>query len=97
MQLEEILKKGYIRPSMSPWGAPLLFLKKKDGTLRLCMDFRQLNKVNVNNKWIDDLFDQLKNEKIFSKIDLRSGYHHVRIKEEDIKKTTFRTRCVLEY
>jgi hypothetical protein len=84
MQLEELMKKGYIRPSVSPWGAPILFVKKKDGTLRLCMDFKKLNKVVVNNKYpfpmIDDLFDQLKNEKIFSKIDLRSGYHQVRIK-----------------
>jgi hypothetical protein len=96
MQLEEILKKGYIHPSVSPWGAPVLFVKKKDGTLRLCIDFRQLNKVTMKNKYplprIDDLFDQLKDAKIFSKIDLRSGYHQVRIKEEDINKTTFRTR-----
>jgi hypothetical protein len=79
MQLEELLKKGYIHPSVSPWGAPVLFVKKKDGTLRLCIDFRQLNKVTVKNKYplprIDDLFDQLKDAKIFSKIDLRSGYH----------------------
>jgi hypothetical protein len=96
MQLEELLKKGYIRPSVSPWGAPILFVKKKDGTLRLCIDFRQLNKSTVKNKYplprIDDLFDQLRGENIFSKIDLRSGYHQVRIKEEDISKTTFRTR-----
>jgi hypothetical protein len=96
MQLEELLKKGYIRPSVSPWGAPVLFVKKKDGTLRLCIDFRQLNKVTVKNKYplprIDDLFDQLRGTKIFSKIDLRSGYHQVRIKEEDINKTAFRTR-----
>jgi hypothetical protein len=96
MQLEELLKKGYICPSVSPWGAPVLFMKKKDGTLRLCIDFRQLNKVTVKNKYplprIDDLFDQLKDAKIFSKIDLRSGYHQVRIKEEDISKTSFRTR-----
>jgi hypothetical protein len=96
MQLEELLKKGYICPSVSPWGAPVLFVKKKDGTLRLCIDFRQLNKVTVKNKYpfprIDDLFYQLKGENIFSKIDLRSGYHQVRIKEEDTRKTTFRTR-----
>jgi hypothetical protein len=77
MQLEELLRKGYIRPIVSPWGAPVLFVKKKDGTLRLCIDFRQLNKVTVKNKYplsrIDDLFDQLKDAKIFSKIDLRSG------------------------
>ena len=96
LQLEELLKKGYICPSVSPWGAPALFMKKKDGTLRLCIDFRQLNKVNVKNKYplsrIDDLFDQLKDVKIFSKIDLRSRYHQVRIKDEDINKTAFRTR-----
>jgi hypothetical protein len=69
------MKKGYIHPSVSPWGAPVMFMKKKDGTLRLCIDFRQLNKVTINNKYplsrIDDLFDQLKDAKIFSKIDLR--------------------------
>jgi hypothetical protein len=84
MKIEEFLKKGYIHPSVSPWGAPVLFVKKKDGTLRLCIDFRQLNKVTVKNKYhfprIHDLFDQLKDAKIFSKIDLRSGYHQVRIK-----------------
>jgi predicted aspartyl protease len=96
MQLEELLKKGYIHPSVSPWGAPVLFVKKKDGTLRMCIDFRKLNKVTIKNKYplpiIDDLFDQLKGARIFSKIDLRSGYHQVRIREEDINKTTFRTR-----
>jgi hypothetical protein len=96
MKLEELLKKGYICPSVSPWGAPILFVKKKDGTLKLCIDFRQLNKVTVKNKYplprIDDLFDQLKYENIFSKIDLRLGYHQVRIKDEDIRKTAFRTR-----
>jgi hypothetical protein len=79
MQLEEFLKKGYIRPSVSPWGAPILFVKKKDGTLRLFIDFRQLNKVTVKNKYplprIDNLFDQLKDVKVFSKIDLKSSYH----------------------
>jgi hypothetical protein len=96
LQLEEILKKGYIHPSVSPWGDPVLFMKKKDGTLRLCIDFQQLNKVTVKNKYplprIDDLFDQLKGARIFSKIDLRSGYHQLTLKEEDISKTTFRTR-----
>jgi hypothetical protein len=81
---------------MFPWGSPVLFIKKKDGTLRLCINFRQLNKVIVKNKYplsrIDDLFDQLKDAKIFLKIDLRSGYHQVRIKHEDINKTTFKTR-----
>jgi hypothetical protein len=96
MHLEELLKKGYIHLSVSPCGALVLFVKKKDGTLRLCIDFRQLNKVIVKNKYplpmIDDLFDQLKGTRIFSKIDLRSGYHQVRIKEEDTSKITFRTR-----
>ena len=79
LQLEELLKKGYIRPSVSPWGAPVFFVKNKDGTLRMCIEFRQLNKYTINNKYplsrIDDLFDQLRGAKIFSKIDLRSGYH----------------------
>jgi hypothetical protein len=96
LQLQELLRKGYICPSMSPWGASVLFMKKKDGTLRLCIDFRKLDKVTVKNKYplsrIDDLFDQLKDAKIFSKIDLKSGYHQVRIKDEDINKTAFRTR-----
>jgi hypothetical protein len=90
MQLEQLMKKGHIRPSISPWGAPILFLKKKDGTLRLCIDFRQLNKAIVKNKYplprIDDLFDQIRGAKIFSKIDLRSRYHQVRINEEDINR-----------
>jgi hypothetical protein len=84
MQLEDLLKKGYIHPSVSPWGSPVLFMKKKDGTLRLRINFRQLNKVTIKNKYplprIDDLFDQLKDARIFSKIDLRIGYHQVRIK-----------------
>jgi hypothetical protein len=96
MQLEELMKKGYIRPSVSPWGALVLFMKIKYGTLRLCIDFRQLSKATVKNKYplpmIDDLFDQLKDAKTFSKIDLKPGYHQVRIKEEDINKTAFRTR-----
>jgi hypothetical protein len=96
LQLEELLKKGYIHPSVLSWGAPILFVKNKYGTLRLCIDFRQLNKVTVKNKYplprIDDLFDQLKDAKIFSKIDLKYGYHQVRIKDEDIGKTAFRTR-----
>jgi hypothetical protein len=96
MQLEELFKKGYIRPSVSPWGAPVPFVKKKDGTLRLCIELRQLNKYTIKNKYplpkIDDLFEQLRGENIFSKIELRSRHHRVRIKEEDIHKTTFRTR-----
>ena len=97
MQLEELMNKGYICPSVSPWGAPILFVKKKDGTLRLCIDFRQLNKATLKNKYplprIDDLFDQLRVAHIYTKlIDLKSGYHQVRIKEEDIIKTAFITR-----
>jgi hypothetical protein len=96
IQLEELLKKGYIRPSVSPWGAPTLFWRNKDGTLRLCIDFRQPNKVTIKNKYpfprIDDLFDQLKGAIIFSKIELRSDYYQVRIKEQYINNTIFRTR-----
>ena len=96
MKLEELMKKAYVFPSVSSWGAPVLFVKKMDGMLRLCIDFKKLNKVIVKNKYplpmIDDLFDQLKDAKIFSKIELRSCYHQERIKEEDINKTTFRTR-----
>ena len=79
MQLQELLEKKYIRPGVSPWGAPVLFVKKKDGTLQLCIDYRQLNKATTKNKYpsprIDDLFDQMRGAKVFSKIDLGSGYH----------------------
>ena len=96
IQLQELLDKGFIRPSVSPWGAPVLFVKKKDGTLRLCIDYRLLNQVTIKNKYllprIDDLFDQLKSAGVFSKIDLRSGYHQLRIKDEDVMKSAFRTR-----
>ncbi|KAL0543736.1 hypothetical protein IC582_018840 [Cucumis melo] len=96
VQLQELLDKGFIRPSVSPWGAPVLFVKKKDGPMRLCIDYRELNKVTVKNRYplprIDDLFDQLQGATVFSKIDLRSGYHQLRIKDEDIPKTAFRSR-----
>ncbi|KAK9133160.1 hypothetical protein Scep_012688 [Stephania cephalantha] len=95
-QLQELSEKGFITPSISPWGAPVLFVKKKDGTLRLCIDYRQLNKVTVKNKYplprIDDLFDQLRGAQFFSKIDLRSGYHQLRIREDDRYITSFSTR-----
>ena len=95
-QLHELLDKGFIRPSVSPLGAPILFVKKKDDTLRMCIDYRQINKVIVKNKYllprIEDLFDQLKGESVFSKIDLRSGYYQLRVKEVDVPKTAFRTR-----
>ncbi|KAL4013983.1 hypothetical protein IC575_026168 [Cucumis melo] len=90
VQLQELLDKGFIRPSVSPWGAPVLFVKKKDGSMRLCIDYRELNKVTVKNKYplprIDDLFDQLQGATVFSKIDLRSGYHQLRIKDGDVPK-----------
>ncbi|GJU08014.1 putative reverse transcriptase domain-containing protein [Tanacetum coccineum] len=86
----------FIRPSSSPWGAPVLFVKKKDGSFRMCIDYRELNKLTVKNRYplprIDDLFDQLQGSSVYSKIDLRSGYHQLRVREEDIPKTAFRTR-----
>ncbi|XP_028080767.1 uncharacterized protein LOC114282313 [Camellia sinensis] len=92
-QLQELLTKKFIRPSTSPWGAPVLFVKKKDRTLRLCIDHRELNKVTVKNKYllprIDDLFDQPQGAQVFSKIDLRSGYHQLKVKAEDVEKTAF--------
>ncbi|KAJ9536067.1 hypothetical protein OSB04_un000770 [Centaurea solstitialis] len=95
-QLQELLDKGFIRPSTSPWGAPVLFVKKKDGTMRMCIDYRELNKLTIKNKYplprIDDLFDQLVGASYFSKIDLRSGYHQLKVREEDVSKTAFRTR-----
>ena len=95
LQLQELLEKGFIQPSVSPWGAPVLFVKNKDGTLWLCIDYRKLNKLTIKNKYqlprIDDSFDQLKCASIFLKIDLRSRYHRLRIKDVDVHKTTFRT------
>ena len=95
-QLKDLLDKGFIKPSISPWGALVLFVKKKDGSLRMCIDYRQLNKVTIKNKYpicrIDDLFDQLQGASHLSKIDQRSGYHQHRIRDSDIPKTTFRIR-----
>jgi hypothetical protein len=95
-QLQDLLEKGFIRPSSSPWGCPAIFVKKKDQTLRMCVDYRPLNEVTIKNKYplpqIDILFDQLTGARVFSKIDLRSGYYQIRIRPEDIPKTTFTTR-----
>ncbi|KAM1963037.1 hypothetical protein ACFX16_023261 [Malus domestica] len=96
VQLQELVDKGFIQPSTSSWGAPVLFVRKKDGTLRLCIDYRQLNRVTIKNRYplprIDDLFDQLRGAFVFSKIELRSGYYQLKIKNEDVPKTVFRTR-----
>ncbi|GJT48777.1 hypothetical protein Tco_0974934 [Tanacetum coccineum] len=95
-QLQELLDKGFILPSSSPWGALILFVKNKDGSMRMCIDYRELNKVTVKNVYpllrIDDLFDQLQGARWFSMIDLLSGYHQLKVREEDIPKTEFRTR-----
>ncbi|KAA3470922.1 reverse transcriptase [Gossypium australe] len=95
-QIQELFDRGFIRPSVSPWGVLVLFVKKKDGSMRICIDYRQLNKLTIKNKYplprIDDLFDQLKGASVFSKIDLRSGCHQLKVKEADIHKTVFRTR-----
>jgi len=95
-QLEDLLDKKFVRPSVSPWGASVLLVKKKDGSMRLCIDYRQLNKVTIKNRYplprIDDLMDQLVGARVFSKIDVRSGYHHIKVKDEDMQKTAFRIR-----
>jgi hypothetical protein len=95
-QLTELQEAGYIRPSSSPWGASVLFVQKKDGSQRMCVDYRSLNDVTVKNKYllprIEDLFDQMRGARVFSKIDLRSGYHQMKIRQSDISKTTFSTR-----
>jgi hypothetical protein len=96
IQLQGLLDKGYIRPSTSPWGCSALFVEKKDKELRLCVDYRPLNAVTIKNKYplprIDILFDQLAGAQVFSKIDLHSGYHQIKIRAEDIPKTAFTTR-----
>jgi hypothetical protein len=94
-QLQKLLDKGYIRPSTSPWGAPVIFVSKKDGTQRMCVDYRSLNEVSIKKyplPRIDDLFDQLKRACVFSKIDLRSGYHQLKIQASNIPKIAFITR-----
>jgi hypothetical protein len=94
--LQELLDKGYNRPGSSPWGSPALFVRKKDGSLRMCVDYRPLNAVTIKNKYpsprIDVLFDQLAGAKVFFKIDLRSGYHQIKIRASDVPKTAFSTR-----
>jgi hypothetical protein len=95
-QFQELLDKGYIRPSASPWGAPIIFVLKKDGTQRMCVDYHFVNEDTIKNKYplprIDDMFDQLKGACVFSKIDLRSGYHQLKSRASDIPKTTYITR-----
>ncbi|GJU27767.1 putative reverse transcriptase domain-containing protein [Tanacetum coccineum] len=95
-QLQELSDKGFIRPSSSHWGASVLFVKKKDGSFRMCIDYQELNKLTMKNRYplrrIDDLFDQLQGSSVYSNIDLRSGYHQLRVWEEDILKTAFKTR-----
>ncbi|KAL4351797.1 hypothetical protein GQ457_06G011370 [Hibiscus cannabinus] len=94
-QFEELQNKGFIRPSTSPWGAPVLFVKKKDGSMRLCINYRQLNRVTIKNKYpltrTEDLFDQLRDASVFSKIDLRSGYYQMKVKDVDVPKTALQT------
>ncbi|KAD5960752.1 hypothetical protein E3N88_12224 [Mikania micrantha] len=95
-QIQELLDKGFIYPSISPWGAPVLFVNKKDGSMRMCINYRELNKLTVKNRYplprIYDLFDQLQGAKWFSKIDLRSGYHQLNVRNEDVEKTVFHTQ-----
>ncbi|GJT65426.1 putative reverse transcriptase domain-containing protein [Tanacetum coccineum] len=95
-QLQELSDRGFIRPSTSPWGAPILFVKKIDGSFRMCIDYWELNKLTIKNRYplpmIDDLFDQLLGSSVYSKIDLISGHHQLRVRNEDIPKTAVRTR-----
>jgi hypothetical protein len=94
-QLKKLLEQGFVRPSASPWGSPILFMEKKDGTKRMCIEYRTLNSMTIKNKYplprIEDLLDRLKKAKLFSKIDPRSGYHQMKIREQDIPKTAFTT------
>ena len=96
VQLKDLLGKRFIRPSTSPWGAPVLFAKKKGKTLRLCINYRQLNRITIKNRYplsrIDALFDQLRGARVYSKIDLRTGYHQLGVRDTNIPKTAFRTR-----
>ena len=96
VQLQELLDKGFIKPNTSPWGTPILFAENKDKTLRLCIDYQQLNRVTIKNQYplpmIDDLFDLLRGARVYSKIDLCTGYHQLRVRQAYIPKTTFRTR-----
>nr|GEY02203.1 retrotransposable element Tf2 [Tanacetum cinerariifolium] len=95
-QLQELSDKGFIRPSSSPWGSPVLFVKKKDGSFKMCINYMELNKLTVKNRYplprIENLFDQLQGSSVYSKIDLRSGYHQLRVREQDVRKMAFRTR-----
>ena len=95
VQLQELLEKGFIRPSTSLWGTPILFAKKKDRNLRLCINYRQLNNVTIKNRYplprINDLFNQLRGARVYSKINLCTGCHQLRVREADIPKTAFRT------
>jgi hypothetical protein len=95
-RLTELQEEGYIRPSSSPWGAPVLFVQNKDDSQRMCVDYRSLNDVTIKNKYplphIEDLFDQMRGARLFSKIDLRSGYHQMKIRPSDIPKTAFFTQ-----
>ena len=94
--MQELLDRGFIRLSTSPWGTPILFAKKKDKALRLCIDYRQLNRATIKNRYplprIDDLFDQLRGARVYSKIDLHTSYHQLRVREADIPKVAFTTR-----
>ena len=96
VQLQELLNRGFIRPSTLPWGTTILFSKKKDKTLRQCIDYRQLNRFTIKNMYpllrIDDLFDQLRGTQVYTKIDVRTGYHQLRVREVDILRMAFRTR-----